>query len=193
MFDFISGKIAELTPSYVVLEVGGLGFFINISLQTYSALTDKENAKLFIHRILREDADTLYGFFSRDEREIFRLLISVSGIGGNTARLMLSSLTADEIRKAILTNDVSLIKSVKGIGLKTAQRIIVDLKDKIDKGSETVLDGVSANNITEAVNALVVLGFNKKSAEIAVRKVYKANPGLSVENLVKESLKQLSK
>ena len=194
MYEYIKGKIIELTPSFVIIETAEIGYFIKISLNSYSQISDKSEIKLFLHQILREDTNDLFGFFLKVEREIFRLLISVSGIGANTARLMLSSLKPEEIKTAILTNDVSTIKSVKGIGVKTAQRVIIDLKDKIDKIGATDIDILPLDNTNkqEAISALVMLGFTKKSAEKAVNKIIKTENNLTVEDIVKKSLKSLS-
>ena len=194
MYEYIKGKIIELNPSFVILETSDIGYFIKISLNSFSEISDKSEIKLFLHQILREDTNDLYGFLLKTEREIFRLLISVSGIGANTARLMLSSLKPEEIKTAIITNDVATIKSVKGIGVKTAQRVIIDLKDKIEKIGATDINNVPLDNTNkqEALSALVMLGFTKKTAEKAVNKVVKGEPNLSVEDIVKKSLKSLS-
>ncbi len=192
MIDYITGQIVEINPTYVVVETAGIGYFINISLFTFEQIKDKKEVKLFVHQIIREDSFTLYGFETRDERDIFRLLISVSGIGAATARLMLSSLSPDEIRRAIVQADVQLIKSVKGIGLKTAQRIIVDLKDKVDIKQKDTVVLESNTNRDEAMEALVVLGFNRKAVEKAVNKVLKDNPQASVEFIIKQAIKILT-
>jgi len=195
MFEYINGKIAELNGSYAIIEAAGIGYFIKISLNTYSFLKDKTEAKLYLHQVLREDTNDLYGFIDKPGREIFRLLISVSGIGANTARVMLSSLTTAEIQKAILENDVNTIKSIKGIGIKTAQRVIVDLRDKIGKvaaDATDIFDTSSNTNKDEALSALVMLGFTKKLAEKAIDKVTKSDNNLSVEDIIKKSLKTLS-
>lgn len=195
MYDYISGKIAESTPSFVVVETGGIGYFIKISVNSYSQISEKNEIKLFLHQILREDTNDLYGFLDKSEREVFRLLITVSGIGANTAILMMSSLTTAEIQKAIQDGDVNTIKSVKGIGLKTAQRVIVDLRDKIGKvetGSDDILSAPSNANADEALAALVMLGFNKKTAQKAVNKITKTEKNLSAEEIIKKSLKSLS-
>ncbi len=192
MIDYITGQIVELNPTYVVVETAGIGYFINISLFTFEQIKDKKDVKLFVHQIIREDSFTLYGFSTKDERDIFRLLISVSGIGAATARLMLSSLSPDEIRMAIVQADVQLIKSVKGIGLKTAQRIIVDLKDKVDIKQKDTVVLESSTNRDEAMEALVVLGFNRKAVEKAVNKVLKENPQASVELIIKQAFKFLT-
>jgi len=191
MYEYIQGKIAELTPASVVIDNNGVGYFINISLNTYAGLTGKENAVLFIHQVVREDAHTLYGFFGKSEREIFRHLISVSGIGANTARMMLSSLSPAEIKEAILSGNVKLLNSVKGIGAKTAQRIVVDLSDKVGKAeiSGDFLMAESNTNREEALSALVMLGFAKNTIEKVLDKLLKNNPNAGVEELVKQALK----
>ena len=193
MITHLKGKLAEKNPTHVVIDCNGIGYFVNISLHTYSNLTDNETIKLYTHLQVKEDAHTLYGFSSLAEREIFRLLISVSGIGTNTARTMLSSLSPKQVREGIATEDVALIQSIKGIGLKTAQRVIIDLKDKILKIYD--IDEVSVKesntNKEEALSALEVLGFNKKQAEKALDKIVAAQPESSVEQLIKLALKNL--
>jgi len=193
MYEYIKGKLVESNPSYAVVDISGVGYFIYISLNTFSKLNGLENTQLYIHQILREDTNQLYGFFDKAEREIFRLLISVSGIGPNTARIMLSSISSEDIQKAIIGNDVNTLKSIKGIGLKTAQRVIVDLKDKIGK-LETGNDNSIFDNNTikdEALSALTMLGFNKKAAEKVVDTIVKNNKNIEVEDLVKQALKSL--
>ena len=192
MIEYLQGKLVEITPTYAVVDVSGVGYYVNISLFTFEQIKDKKDVKIFVQQIIREDSFTLYGFATKDEREVFRHLISVSGIGAATARLMLSSLSPDEVRTAIVTGDVQLIKSVKGIGLKTAQRIIVDLKDKLDTSAKEAVIIGSESNRNEAIEALVVLGFSRKSVEKAVAKVLKANPQASVEYIIKESFKYLT-
>ncbi len=193
MFEYIKGKLIEANPSCAIIDVSGIGYFISISLNTYSKLSGLEIVQLYVHQIIREDINQLFGFIDKAEREVFRLLISVSGIGPNTARIMLSSLSTDEIQKSILESDVNTLKSIKGIGLKTAQRVIVDLKDKIGK-LETNSDFSIFDNNTikdEALSALVMLGFNKKAAEKVVENIVKNNKSIDVEDLVKQSLKLL--
>jgi Holliday junction DNA helicase RuvA len=193
MITHLKGKLAEKNPTHVVIDCNGIGYFVNISLHTFSNLLDNENIKLYTHLQVKEDAHTLYGFSSLAEREIFRLLISVSGIGTNTARTMLSSLSPKQVREGIATEDVALIQSIKGIGLKTAQRVIIDLKDKILKIYD--IDEVSVKesntNKEEALSALEVLGFNKKQAEKALDKIVAVQPDASVEQLIKLALKNL--
>jgi len=193
MYDFIKGELVELTPTYAVVEAGGVGYFINISLHTFSCLGSAKSAMLYIHLAIREDAHTMFGFFEKAERELFRHLISVSGIGSNTARMMLSSLSPDELRIAILSDDINRIKSVKGIGLKTAQRVVIDLKDKLRKEPITGEIFAFANNTVrdEALSALVMLGFAKAPAQKVVDALLSSKREISVEELIKLSLKQL--
>ncbi|MDG1043076.1 MAG: Holliday junction branch migration protein RuvA [Flavobacteriaceae bacterium] len=193
MITHIQGKLVEKTPTHVIVDCNGTGYFINISLHTFSQLTDQESIKILTHLQVKEDSHTLYGFMSSAEREIFRLLISVSGIGANTARTMLSSLTPIQIREGIAVGDVPLIQSVKGIGLKTAQRVIIDLKDKILKIYDIDETSLSQNNTNkdEALSALEVLGFMKKQSERVVDKIVKETPDASVESIIKEALKNL--
>ena len=193
MITHIQGKLVEKTPTHVIVDCNGTGYFINISLHTFSQITDQESIKVLTHLQVKEDSHTLYGFMSSAEREIFRLLISVSGIGANTARTMLSSLTPKQIREGIAVGDVALIQSVKGIGLKTAQRVIIDLKDKVLKIYDIDETSLSQNNTNkdEALSALEVLGFMKKQSERIVEKVVLATPDASVEFIIKEALKNL--
>jgi Holliday junction DNA helicase, RuvA subunit len=199
MYEFIEGKIVELNPAYAVVQNGGLGYLVNISLNTYSQVFDhqKNNAqealKLFLHQVVREDAHLLFGFFSTKEREIFRHLISVSGIGANTARMMLSSLSPIEIQKAIAEGNVNVLKGVKGIGLKTAQRVIIDLKDKIGLDAATDEKFLFANNRTkdEALSALVTLGFAKSAVDKILDKLLSVKPDMTVEELIKQTLKNV--
>ena len=197
MIDYISGKIAELTPTRVVLDNSGIGYAIEISLQTYAALESQKEAKVYIYHHIQSSSDVelFYGFSSKDERSIFELLISVSGVGVNTARVILSSFSADELREAILSENVAAIKSVKGIGLKTAQRMVLELKDKISKGeggvSEVLL--VSDRNAVaeEAAAALQLLGFSKPHISNAILKIVSSNPNIKVEELIKQALQML--
>ena len=194
MFEYIYGKIADLTPANAVIEAGSIGYFVHISLNSYSQISGKEQVKLYLHQVVREDAQLLYGFADLTERELFRLLISVNGVGSAIALMMLSSLSPDEIRKAILGEDVVLLKSIKGIGAKTAQRIIIDLKDKIGKGPASDKILITSPNDTvreEALSALVMLGFSRKSVETELDKIVKANPGFTVEKMIKTALKGL--
>jgi len=193
MFEYIKGAVISLKPSHIILEANSVGYFVTISLNTYTRLNGQENIKLYVHQVIREDAHLLYGFATEVERELFRMLISVNGIGSNTAIMMLSSLSPDEIRNAILNENVNLLKSIKGIGVKTAQRVIIDLKDKVGKSPASEQIVVSADNTlrNEALSALVMLGFVKKPAEKELDKILAAQPNLSVENVIKLALKNL--
>lgn len=193
MYEYIKGNITELTPASVIVEAGGIGYFISISLTTYTRLNGRENVTVFLQQIVREDAHLLYGFSDRDERELFKLLVSVNGIGANTAIMMLSSYQPEQLREAIATENVNVLKSIKGIGAKTAQRVIIDLKDKIGKSSESVQVFDKADNTTreEALSALVMLGFNKRAIEKALDRIFSDNPGISVEETIKIALKNL--
>ena len=193
MITHIQGKLVEKNPTDVVIDCNGVGYLLNISLHTYSQIPDQEHLKLYAHLIVREDSHTLYGFSSVSEREIFKLLLSVSGIGASTARTMLSSLTPQQVKEGIALGDVALIQSIKGIGAKTAARVILDLKDKVLKVYD--IDEVSFNrnntNKDEALSALEVLGFVKKQAERVVDKIMIAQPDASVETIIKQALKNL--
>lgn len=197
MIDYISGKIAELTPTRVVLDNSGIGYAIEISLQTYAALESQKEAKVYIYHHIQSSSDVelFYGFSSKDERSIFELLISVSGVGVNTARVILSSFSADELREAILSENVAAIKSVKGIGLKTAQRMVLELKDKISKregGVSEVLLVSDRNAVAEeAAAALQMLGFSKPNISKAIQKIVSSNPNIKVEELIKQALQML--
>lgn len=195
MIDYIKGSLAEITPTEMVLECYGIGYKILISLQTYEALNGKSETKVYIHHYLREDEELYYGFATKDERELFRLLIGVSGIGASTARMMLSSLTSDEIRNAILSEDINKIKSIKGIGLKSAQRLILELKDKVVKGggadNSILFNTVASGAAEEASTALVMLGFTKANVNKAISAVLKESPGATLEEIIKLSLKRL--
>lgn len=197
MIEYIKGTIEELSPTELIMESYGIGYHILISLQTYEQLQGNKEAKVFIHHILKEDDEQYFGFASKDERELYRLLIEVSGVGSATARMMLSSLTCDEIRNAIIGEDVARIKSIKGIGLKTAQRLIIELKDKVIKGGGAdsgALFNASAGantNTEEAITALVMLGFSKPNVTKAVSAIVKKNPGASLEDIIKAGLKML--
>ena len=193
MIEHLNGRLIEKTPTHAVVECGGVGYFLNISLNTFSQLGDDENIRIFTHLLVREDALTLFGFFDRAEREIFRLLLSVSGIGSSTARTMLSSMTPIQVREAIATGDVPAIQAVKGIGAKTAQRVILDLKDKILKVYDMDEVSQTTNNTSkeEALSALEVLGFTRRQSEKVVDKVISQGASLSVENIIKQALKNL--
>ncbi|SHF58265.1 Holliday junction DNA helicase subunit RuvA [Mariniphaga anaerophila] len=193
MYEFIRGAVADLNPASVVVDVGGIGYFVNISLNTYSQVNGKKEVKLLIHQVVREDAHVLYGFAEKRERDLFRSLISVNGVGASTALMMLSSLSPDEITSAVATGNADVLKAVKGIGTKTAQRIIIDLKDKLGKMPESGQILISTDNTirNEALSALVMLGFAKKDADKAVSKIIKDDPGATVERVIKTALKRL--
>ena len=203
MYEYIQGNLVEINPAYAVIDTGGTGFILHITLNTYTQISGLDACKLYVHQVIREDAHVLFGFASLEERELFRLLISVSGVGPNTARLLLSSLNVAELKEAIVTGHVGILKSVKGIGEKSAQRIIVDLKDKIDKAAGWAQKvEISHNTIREeSLSGLVILGFPRKMAEKALDGVIKdiqqhaadgdQAAGLSVERLIKEALKRL--
>jgi Holliday junction DNA helicase RuvA len=193
MYEFIRGDIADLKPASVVIEAGGVGYLINISLSTYSKINGKKNIRLLIHQVVREDAHILYGFADDSERVLFRNLISVNGVGAGTAIMMLSSLSADEIRAAVASGNAALLTSVKGIGSKTAQRIIIDLRDKIAQYADNSQILLSPDNTLqkESLSALVMLGFAKKDAEKVVSKIIRENPEASLESVIKQALKRL--
>nr|WP_299341679.1 Holliday junction branch migration protein RuvA [Allomuricauda sp.] len=193
MINHLNGKLVEKNPTFVIVECGGVGYFLNISLHTFSLIKDEESIRIYTHLQVKEDSHTLFGFMELTEREIFRLLISVSGIGSSTARTMLSSLSPDEIKEAIASGNVPSIQAIKGIGAKTAQRVILDLKDKILKVFD--MDEVShqKNNTSkeEALSALEVLGFVRRQSEKVVDKIVSQDPSLSVEDIIKLALKNL--
>ena len=195
MIDYIKGQIIELTPAELILENAGIGYSILISLQTYEAFQQQTQAVAYIHHYIREDEELYFGFATKDERELFRLLISVSGIGVASARMMLSSLTSEEIRQAILSENVNRIKSVKGIGLKSAQRLVLELKDKVVKGegSESAALFKTENSalVEEATTALVMLGFTKANIGKVLPGILKENPTARVEDIIKAALKRL--
>ena len=193
MIEYIKGTITQITPTYLSIETGGIGYFINISVSTFARLEGKNEYKVLVHEVIREDSHQLFGFADVEERDIFRLLISVSGVGANTARMMLSSLNPGEIEKAILGSDVNILKSVKGIGLKTAQRIIIDLKDKLGKqsGSGEIFTIADNTNREEALSALVMLGFAKSAVSKVLDKIVREEKNLSVEDMIKRALKNL--
>jgi holliday junction DNA helicase RuvA len=193
MIDYIKGTITTITPTYLTLETAGIGYLINISVTTFSRLEGKNEIKILVHEVIREDSHQLFGFAESEERDIFRLLISVTGVGANTARMMLSSLNPGEIEKAILGSDVNILKSVKGIGLKTAQRIIVDLKDKLGKhaGSGEIFAFADNTRREEALSALVMLGFAKSAVTKVLDKIVREEPNLTVEDMIKRALKNL--
>ena len=196
MYDFIKGEVVEIGPTEVVIDTLNFGFKLQISLQTYSRLQAGSKAKLYIHHHLREDIELMYGFYDKEERSIFQHLIEVSGIGPNTARMMLSSMTSEEIRNAIITGDINRLKSIKGIGLKTAQRLLIDLKDKIAKGTgaPVITGGITSfsdGRRDEAVSALILLGFGKANVEKVVDGILRGDPVIALEELIKLSLKRL--
>lgn len=193
MITQIRGRLVEKNPTYVVVDCSGVGYLLHISLQTYSSLGDDEAVQMYTHLSIREDAHTLYGFHTKTEREVFRLLISVSGVGPSIARTMLSSMTSEEIQNAIASENVGLIQSVKGIGAKTAQRVIVDLRDKILKTFDIDEVSVQMNNTNkeEALSALEVLGFSRKQSDKVVSNILKESPEATVELLIKKALKSL--
>ncbi len=193
MYDYIKGHITEHSPAHVVVEANGLGYFINISLNTFSAIQSQKEVQLFLHQAIREDAHLLYGFADKGEREVFRHLISVSGIGVNTARMILSSTSPAELRMAIVAENVNILKSVKGIGLKTAQRVIIELKDKLGKEpvGENFLSSLNNTTRDEALSALVMLGFVKANSQKVVDKIMSEQPALTVEMVIKQALKML--
>lgn len=201
MIDYIKGELAELTPTYAVIEAAGVGYEINIALTTYTALADAKTTKLYTSEIIREDAHLLFGFLQKGERELFGLLTSVSGIGPNTARMIMSGYTAGEVRQIIATGNIAALSNIKGIGGKTAQRIVVDLKDKvlkidlgtsaaIEEGQNTIPE-VGGETKQEAVSALTMLGFTAAASSKAVDKILQENPTLSVEKVIRQALKML--
>ncbi len=193
MIDFITGTITELTPTYLILENSGIGYCIHISISTYSQLETNTNTTIFIHEIIKEDAHLLYGFFEKEERVMFQHLISVTGVGANIAIMMLSSLSPGEIQQAITNEDSNTLKKIKGIGTKSAQRIIIDLKDKVQKTKETYKQNQTKQNQLkeEALSALVMLGFSKNAAEQTVDKLITENASISPEEIVKKALQVL--
>lgn len=196
MYDYIKGTLEESTPTEAVIENNGIGYSLQISLQTYTAIQGCKDIRLYIYHHLREDTELFFGFYSKEERSLFLLLIGVNGIGPNTARMMLSSLSCQELTNAILTGDVNKIKGVKGIGLKTAQRVIIDLKERVGKGdAKSALSlaefGAASQIKEEALAALVMLGFSKAASEKAIDSILKEKPGSTIEELIKHSLKRL--
>lgn len=190
MVEYIKGEITELTPTYAVLEAAGIGYGINITLPCYTAMEGKQEARLLIHEVIREDVWVYFGFLDESERVLFRLLIGVSGVGANTARMILSSIPTLELEQVIMSGDVRRLKAVKGIGAKTAERIIVDLKDKIKPTDSTLLiqPAASSQDFDEALAAMVMLGFPKQAAHKVLTKLYNAEPSLKVEAAIKKAL-----
>ncbi|MBO4740818.1 MAG: Holliday junction branch migration protein RuvA [Bacteroidales bacterium] len=196
MFNYINGKLVEVTPAYAVIDCGGVGYLLEISLTTYTQIKDMSEVKLLTHFVVREDAQMLFGFYEEKERTLFRNLVNVNGVGVATARVMLSSFATDELAQAIISQDVKAVQSIKGIGAKTAQRIVLELHDKLGKMDELNLSPVRGGtrgnkNQEEALSALLALGFPKSAAEKAVHKIAESEPDATVENIIKMALKML--
>lgn len=195
MYEYISGKVAELAPTYAVVEAAGVGYYINISLQTFSAVEHADNVRLYVHFAVREDAQTLYGFATKEERELFRSLISVSGVGGNTARTILSTYSPSELRNIIATENAVLLKNVKGLGLKTAQKIIVELSGKIAlMGAASAVEAAPVADggiYNEAMAALTMLGFQRAASDKALKAILKESPSIAVEEAVRQALRRM--
>ena len=196
MYEYIKGAVAEVAPAYAVIDAGGVGYYLHISLETYAAVEHAAEAKLYVHYVVREDAQLLYGFSTKVEREVFHLLISVSGVGGNTARMILSTYSPHELQGIITSGNAVLLKNVKGLGLKTAQKIIVELSGKLavlgaDAAGDAPLAGADGGCFDEALAALVMLGFARAAAEKVLRAVMRELPRASVEELIRAALKRL--
>lgn len=190
MIEYVNGALVSLTPASAVVECGGLGYMLNISLSTYTALEGSSQAKLLVHEAIREDAYTLYGFATEQERSLFRALIGVSGVGANTARMILSSIAPHELESVIMSGDHNRLKNVKGIGVKTAQRIIVDLKDKIKPTGDTLIlqPAMGSEVFEEALSALVMLGFPRAQSQKVLKKIFDSTPSIKVETAIKQAL-----
>lgn len=195
MYEYISGKVAELAPTYAVVEAAGVGYYINISLQTFSAVENADTVRLYVHFVVREDAQVLYGFATKEERELFRCLISVSGVGGNTARTILSTYSPAELRNIIATENAVLLKNVKGLGLKTAQKIIVELSGKMalmgSASAAETLPVAGGGIYDEALAALTMLGFQRAASDKALKAILKESPSISVEEAVRQALRRM--
>ena len=199
MYEYISGQVVEATPTYAIIEAAGVGYFINISLKTYSDIENTQQARLYVHFIVREDQQTLFGFSTKLERELFRQLISVSGVGGNTARMILSTYSSHELQNIIATENAVLLKNVKGLGLKTAQKIIVELSGKMLElgASDIMTPAIKSNNTqnnetyNEALAALSMLGFQKSASEKALKSIFQESPSITVEEAIRSALKCL--
>lgn len=197
MYEYISGKVVEATPTYAVIEAAGIGYFINISLKTFSSIEHAESSRLYVHFIVREDQQTLFGFATKMERELFRQLISVSGVGGNTARMILSTYSTSELQNIIATENAVLLKNVKGLGLKTAQKIIVELAGKMLELGASEAFAAQTQTATnpaafdEALAALGMLGFQKAASEKVLKSIFQDQPSISVEEAIRSALKRL--
>ena len=193
MIEYIKGAIDEITPTYAVIDISGVGYLLNISLNAFAKLQNENTAKLYVYESIREDAHVLYGFIDKRERELFLALISVSGVGPNTARMILSSLSSSDLEATIASGNVAALKAVKGIGAKTAQRIIVDLKDKIKPTGDTLIiqTAVTSEVYDEALAALVALGFTQQMSQKALQKLFVENPSITVEQAIKQALKMM--
>ncbi len=193
MYNYISGKLVEATPSYAVVDNNGIGYLIEISVNTFTQIKDLTEVKLLIHYVVREDAHLMFGFFDENERMLFRSLINVNGVGVGTARVMLSTFSPQELSNAIVSENVKMVQSIKGIGAKTAQRIVLELHDKLEKPVDVIMNNTAAGNknVEEALSALVMLGFVKAQASKVLDKIAVANPTFTVEELIKQALKSL--
>jgi len=193
MYEYIEGNLSEVTPAYCIMDTGGIGYNVQITLNTYAKIQTLPRVRLYVHQVIREDAHLFYGFYTKVEREMFRALIMVSGIGSSTARMMLSSLTTEDLQQAIAAGNIPLLQSIKGIGAKTAQRVVIDLRDKLikDKGADELFALTDNRLKEEALSALVILGFNKSEADKVLMRILTSEKSLSLEDLIKKALKQL--